>query len=82
MYWGSEYLLGKRGMEEEEKERGRRRRLRLPHIGLLEEQTPCMSLNNFTTRTSLKNLRDNFLTKWPRMSKVCLHFQGELYRHS
>ena len=32
-----------------------------------------VSLNNFVIKPSFKNLRDNFLTKWPRMSKVCLH---------
>ncbi len=41
-----------------------------------------VSLNNFVTRPSFKNLRDKFLTKWPRISKVCLHFQCDLYRQN
>ena len=31
-----------------------------------------VSLNNFVYRPSFKNLRDDFLTKWPKMSKVSL----------
>ena len=37
-----------------------------------------VSLNSSVARPSFKNLSDNFLTKWPGMSKVCLHFQGDL----
>ena len=34
---------------------------------------------NFSVdRPSFKNLRDNFLTKWPKMSKVCLHLKSDL----
>ena len=35
-------------------------------------------LNNSTTRPSVKNLYDTFLTKWPKMPKVCLHLKGDL----
>ncbi len=44
-----------------------------------ENQTPLdVSLNNSVTRPYLKNLRGVFLTKWLTMSKLCLHFQGDL----
>ncbi len=46
---------------------------------ITEKQTPLhISLNNSATRPSFKNLYILFLTKWPKMSKVCLHFQGDL----
>ncbi len=41
-----------------------------------------VSLNNSATRPSFKNLSDNLLTKWPRMSKVYLHIQGDLWCQS
>ncbi len=37
-----------------------------------------VSLNNFVARPSFKNLRTVFLTKWPRMSKKCLHLKNDL----
>ncbi len=45
-------------------------RLRLPHT--LKSYPMHVSLNS-VTRPSFKNLTDNFLTKWPRMSKVCFN---------
>ncbi len=36
-----------------------------------------VSPNNSVARPSIKNLSDNFLTKWPKMSKVCLHLKSK-----
>ncbi len=53
--------------------------LRLPHRYAVKTDPPLhVSLNNFATRPSFKNPRDNFLTKWTMKSKVCLHFQGDI----
>ena len=55
--------------------------LRLPHryatLYIKSDPPPLhVSLNNSVTgtRPSFKNLRDNFLTKWPGVPKVCLPF--------
>ncbi len=39
------------------------------HVSLINSVTTC--------RPSFKNLRSFFFTKWPLMSKVCLHVKGE-----
>ena len=37
-----------------------------------------VSHNNSVIRPSFKNMRDNFLTKWPMMPKVCLYLESDL----
>ena len=44
------------------------------HVVMMLKQTPMHNfLNNSIAGPSFKNLRDDLLTKWPRMSEVCLH---------
>ncbi len=43
-----------------------------------QQNTLARFPNNYFTRPSVKDLRDNFLAKWPKLSKVCLHLKRDL----